>query len=816
MSSEAGEPAAKRVRLDPEQKAPPAQAPAPSSSSSNLIPTFINSSSTGLYGVLAPSLGKRAANEEEVGVTEYVSASVEPFSGIIKHRFTDFLVYEVGLDGEVVRLKDIDGPAGGKRKEKGKMQEQSEAEPVKEVAPPAAEASTAVVAEAAPLEKAKEEEKPVEQAVSLWTPEAEALVTPLFLSSPAKFDEFKAFVESHTGAKQGKGVFVTEPIPDKALRGQFHKTLREAFSSKFVSAHKDNEGGEPSVEVKWAGSVAQSGAKKDNKRSRDQRDRDQADRPDLSSLPPYIHFTLLKSNKESHDAMFTLARYFNLSNQRDLGVAGTKDKRAVTVQRVSLKRGRTTTIEDIYRAAKSGGAYGGGRGGRGGRGGAKFGRGRGGGFGSGGFIDRAIRIGDVEYAESGLELGMLKGNKFVVTLRDVQTPSIPTIHDSLASLRTHGFINYYGMQRFGTAPVPTHVVGLALLRGEWQLAIELIMSIREGEQQDMHLARMLWQEGKTAEAARQMPRRAVAEKSLLDFFQRSKNKDYLGALSTIPKNLRMMYVHAWQSYIWNRVLSERVKLFGAKEPVEGDLVYVDEAAAEEGVVEDGEGAEQPEAAETPATSSSSNPQQAAYAAKSRIAKVRALTADDIASGKHTIYDVVLPLPGFAVTYPAGELGEVYKRVIKEDGIDAENMWRKQKEYSLGGTYRKILYLPKDVSYRLLISTSANEDLAQSDEDGILNRPAPTAREYAGEELAEGESLALQVELTLGSSTYATMALREVLKSRTSSANQKSLTEQMEARLKKDEEIVEKAEAPAVEAAEETPEPKMEVEQLGAE
>lgn len=74
----------------------------------------------------------------------------------------------------------------------------------------------------------------------------------------------------------------------------------------------------------------------------------------------------------------------------------------------------------------------------------------------------------------------------------------------------------------------------------------------------------------------------------------------------------------------------------------------------------------------------------------------------------------------------------------------------------GGTYRKILHLPKDVTYRLLVSTSPNEDLAQSDEDRILGRSIPVAREYkeADGELKEGESLALQVELTLGSSTCA--------------------------------------------------------------
>jgi tRNA(Glu) U13 pseudouridine synthase TruD len=69
------------------------------------------------------------------------------------------------------------------------------------------------------------------------------------------------------------------------------------------------------------------------------------------------------------------------------------------------------------------------------------------------------------------------------------------------------------MQRFGTAPMPTHAVGLALLRGEWALAAELLLAERDGEQQDMILARILWKEGKAAEAARNMPRRAVAERA---------------------------------------------------------------------------------------------------------------------------------------------------------------------------------------------------------------------------------------------------------------------------------------------------------------
>ena len=83
----------------------------------------------------------------------------------------------------------------------------------------------------------------------------------------------------------------------------------------------------------------------------------------------------------------------------------------------------------------------------------------------------------------------------------------------MTTLRERGFINYYGMQRFGTSPIPTHAIGLALLRSDWALATHLILRSRDGEGDDVALARQIWQEGKLAEAIRMMPRRAVAERA---------------------------------------------------------------------------------------------------------------------------------------------------------------------------------------------------------------------------------------------------------------------------------------------------------------
>jgi len=36
-------------------------------------------------------------------------------------------------------------------------------------------------------------------------------------------------------------------------------------------------------------------------------------------------------------------------------------------------------------------------------------------------------------------------------------------------------------QRFGSGSLPTHLIGGALLRGEWKLAVDMILDPREGD-----------------------------------------------------------------------------------------------------------------------------------------------------------------------------------------------------------------------------------------------------------------------------------------------------------------------------------------------
>lgn len=156
------------------------------------------------------------------------------------------------------------------------------------------------------------------------------------------------------------------------------------------------------------------------------------------------------------------------------------------------------------------------------------------------------------------------------------------------------------MQRFGTAAVPTHTIGLAFLRSDWHKAVSLILQVRPGEHPDVVAAREAWLVDHDLDRALAlMPRRVVAERCILESYkkQNGETRNAMGALSTvscatisrlmgmpscvshkIPRNLRLMYIHAYQSYVWNAIISERICMHGADKATPGDLVFEEEPA----------------------------------------------------------------------------------------------------------------------------------------------------------------------------------------------------------------------------------------------
>lgn len=60
------------------------------------------------------------------------------------------------------------------------------------------------------------------------------------------------------------------------------------------------------------------------------------------------------------------------------------------------------------------------------------------------------------------------------------------IDERCSFVQKFGFINYFGLQRFGTGGAPTSEVGIAMLKEDWKGAVKLIMTPRIGENKATH------------------------------------------------------------------------------------------------------------------------------------------------------------------------------------------------------------------------------------------------------------------------------------------------------------------------------------------
>ncbi|XP_001603223.2 pseudouridylate synthase 7 homolog [Nasonia vitripennis] len=472
----------------------------------------------------------------------------------------------------------------------------------------------------------------------------------------------------------------------------------------------------------------------------------------------YCHFILHKVNMDTMDALNQIAKVLRLKSSV-FNYAGTKDRRAKTTQWISVKKLNPKNIMHGARVVR--GAY----------------------------------VGNFKFEKEPLKLGKLDGNMFTIALRNV-TVSDDIIEKAMVNFRDNGFINYYGLQRFGTiAAIPTYEIGKALLKGNWEEAVDLILKPREGEQ-DINLAeaREIYKNTKDSRLAYQkIGRNDKIEAKLLWGINICGQKNLVGALDMVPRNTMLMYVHAYQSMVWNNIVSRRIREFGLK-PIVGDLVYENpnskddiETPTDDSHQTTGEDGKSNADAKEQNTeevkvkiedsknvNQSSTEQQKSVEKKEdskteddktsekddserQIPKVKILTEEDLSNYKIT--DIVMPQPGWKVVYPT-YAKSWFDDHLEKDGLTAD-LKQKNKKYTLSGSYRKILQVPEDLSWNIIRYVNKTDDLIASDIDEMKGIEAP-------KDNPEGTFKALVIQMSLKSSSYATMALREILKCDTSS------------------------------------------------
>ncbi|UJR33304.1 hypothetical protein I4U23_020754 [Adineta vaga] len=534
--------------------------------------------------------------EEAVGISQFLSNN-EGFDGIIKYRYSDFLVNEISSNGTVIHLTDLSCPE----------YDQHNSSP------------------------------------SIDIPLNEEIINRL-----------KTLSKTHD-----KDI-ISIPVDNltKEQRTAIHHFVRS------IDVNLKSELINNSIQVTYQPIAHQV------RRSTDQW-------PDKSK--PYIKFVLYKENRDTMDAIQSIAASLNM-NTSLFQYAGIKDKRGKTCQEITIHKVLPIKFKNINQRLP------------------------------------AIKVGNFELCQAPLRLGQLQGNRFEIFIRDIPLKSSEHIETCVNSCIEKGFINYFGLQRFGSRTLATQTVGKYLLRHDWSLAIDAILAYDETITHDW-LRQLLNQWNKTHDIKTildgTIPYRRSIEVDLLRGLQKHNQTDLIGALSCIPRNTRLLYLHAYQSMIWNKIVSRRLITYGM-EILIGDL-YINDI---------------------------NNDNQVSYVTEQNQKEIK-------------LEQIVLPLPGYDIKYPLNDIHSWYRDLLNEDNINIDQMKYHVKDYSLPGNYRQFIVHPGDIEYRIVYYDNINDDPLHSDYDRLMKHEMNVPCEMK-------KYMGLILAFSLPKSSYATMALREIL------------------------------------------------------
>ncbi|HEY9246006.1 MAG TPA: tRNA pseudouridine(13) synthase TruD [Candidatus Methanoperedens sp.] len=236
----------------------------------------------------------------------------------------------------------------------------------------------------------------------------------------------------------------------------------------------------------------------------------------------YLIVELTKKNWDTHRLMRELSRILRISQSR-FGWAGTKDKRALTKQKISIWG---INEEEIER----------------------------------------VRLKDVELKITGrsnrkISLGDLWGNRFSITVRNIGIPEdeVRSRVSGISLELEKGAPNFFGVQRFGENRPITHVVGAAIQRGDFrEAAMAYIAMPFPEEPDDTRKAREYVKDtNDLKEGLKMYPARLQFERAMMNHLVAHPD-DYTGAFRVLSQNLQKMFLHAYQSYLFNIILSRRI------------------------------------------------------------------------------------------------------------------------------------------------------------------------------------------------------------------------------------------------------------------
>ena len=257
------------------------------------------------------------------------------------------------------------------------------------------------------------------------------------------------------------------------------------------------------------------------------------------SKDKYTTFNLVKINKDTFEAIRIISRALKI-HPNLIEVSGLKDKRSISVQKASIKGNHVEKLKKLKL--------------------------------------KDIFFRGITPTRKPVKLGSNRGNLFVITLRNIKDmpDQMKKIEDIFSYLRTHGFPNYYGLQRFGTFRPNSHIIGRFILEGEYQKAYEeFVLATYSTELPQSQLVREeLKKSGDLEKAYNSFPESLNYERAMIKYLL-DNPRDYEGAINHLPNYLIKILISSFQSYLFNNMLSLRHK-YGKSlyKPIKGDVFVI--------------------------------------------------------------------------------------------------------------------------------------------------------------------------------------------------------------------------------------------------
>jgi tRNA pseudouridine13 synthase len=341
----------------------------------------------------------------------------------------------------------------------------------------------------------------------------------------------------------------------------------------------------------------------------------------------YLLCILVKRNWDTFIVLKNIAKQLDIS-QKKIQIAGIKDAKAVTAQHITIEN---CSMEDTAKVS---------------------------------IKDVKIRL--VGYFREKLSPYFLLGNNFAIKIKAINCSESTVEKRINATTRALGDMggipNFFGHQRFGTIRPITHLVGKAIIRGDFEKAAMLFLAKRSiHEHPSSRQARTVLQSTCDFKAAlSNFPKQLRFERLMLGHLA-GNPKDFVGAFRRLPIKLQALFVQAYQSYLFNRFLSARIKNgFSLSRAEVGDHVVNVERSG------------------LPMF------QLARFADPENVTEVNAL----MDAGRMR---VALPLIGTKQRLSQGVMGQIERQILEEEGIQTGNFRVSAiRDMSRGGGLRAVV------------------------------------------------------------------------------------------------------------------------------